>query len=121
MAGNGVVALDGLATALGHRFTDMALLEQAVTHPSATTPARPDNQRLEFLGDSVLGLSVAHALYAAKPEWAEGELTRALHALVVGMARIGKSRLEGRDDHGHGTGEKAGTAQSGPSSRSIEG
>jgi ribonuclease-3 len=82
MAGNGVVALDGLATALGHRFTDMALLEPAVTHPSATTPARPDNQRLEFLGDRVLGLIVAEALLEVYPDEAEGTLAPRFNALV---------------------------------------
>ncbi|MHA1527809.1 MAG: ribonuclease III [Alphaproteobacteria bacterium] len=75
-------ALDPLATALGHRFADPALLEQAVTHPSATSPARPDNQRLEFLGDRVLGLIVAEALLAAYPDKAEGALAPRFNALV---------------------------------------
>ncbi len=76
------VALDRLATVLGHRFADPALLEQAVTHPSATSPARPDNQRLEFLGDRVLGLIVAEALLAAYPGDAEGTLALRFNALV---------------------------------------
>ncbi len=76
--------LDRLATVLGHRFAERALLEQAVTHPSATSPARPDNQRLEFLGDRVLGLIVAEALLAAYPGEAEGALAPRFNALVRG-------------------------------------
>ena len=76
------VALGRLATVLGHRFGEPALLEQAVTHPSATSPARPDNQRLEFLGDRVLGLIVAEALLAAYPGDAEGALALRFNALV---------------------------------------
>jgi len=76
------MALDALAVVLGHRFDDAELLEQAVTHPSATSPARPDNQRLEFLGDRVLGLIVAEALLAAYPGEAEGALAPRFNALV---------------------------------------
>jgi ribonuclease-3 len=76
------VPLDRLATVLGHGFADPVLLEQAVTHPSATSPVRPDNQRLEFLGDRVLGLVVAEALLAAYPDEAEGTLAPRFNALV---------------------------------------
>jgi ribonuclease-3 len=74
--------LDRMAEVLGHRFRDPALLEQAVTHPSATSAARPGNQRLEFLGDRVLGLIVAEALLAAYPGEAEGTLAPRFNALV---------------------------------------
>jgi ribonuclease-3 len=76
------VALDRLAAVLGHRFAEPVLLEQAVTHPSATSPSRPGNQRLEFLGDRVLGLIVAEALLAAYPDEAEGALAPRFNALV---------------------------------------
>ena len=76
------VARDRLATVLGHRCGDPALLDQGVTHPSATSPARPDNQRLEFLGDRVLGLVVAEALLAAYPGEAEGPLAPPFNPLV---------------------------------------
>lgn len=76
------VALDDLLAALGHRFAEPRLLDQALTHPSASSPARPDNQRLEFLGDRVLGLVVAEALLEAYPEAAEGELAPRFNALV---------------------------------------
>jgi len=91
----GEAGLDELEKALGHRFRRRALLENALRHSSYAYEheGAPSNERLEFLGDSVLGLCVAHALYAAKPEWAEGELTRALHALVDGrsLARLARS------------------------------
>ena len=71
-----------LAGVLGHPFRDPGLLEQALTHPSAASPARPDNQRLEFLGDRVLGLCVAEALLEVYPEAAEGALAPRFNALV---------------------------------------
>ncbi len=77
-----IVSLDALAGRLGHRFADRGLLEEALTHSSAATPARPDNQRLEFLGDRVLGLIVAEALLRAHPQEAEGGLAPRFNALV---------------------------------------
>ncbi|MBK0400055.1 ribonuclease III [Limibaculum sp. M0105] len=68
--------------ALGHRFARPALLAEALTHPSAASPARPDNQRLEFLGDRVLGLVIAEALFAAYPGESEGTLAPRFNALV---------------------------------------
>jgi ribonuclease-3 len=67
---------------LGHAFADRALLDEALTHSSAATPARPDNQRLEFLGDRVLGLIVAEALLRADPAAPEGALAPRYNALV---------------------------------------
>ena len=71
-----------LGLLLGHDFRDIELLEQALTHPSAATAARPDNQRLEFLGDRVLGLCIAKALLEEFPDAAEGELAPRFNALV---------------------------------------
>jgi ribonuclease-3 len=82
MARGGTSEPARLADALGHRFADPALLAQALTHPSASGPARPDNQRLEFLGDRVLGLIVAEALLATYPDEAEGDLAPRFNALV---------------------------------------
>ena len=73
---------DALAPVLGHRFTDPELLARALTHPSASTAGRPDNQRLEFLGDRVLGLVVAEALLAAHPGESEGAIAPRFNALV---------------------------------------
>lgn len=67
---------------LGHDFGDVELLEQALTHPSAASPARPDNQRLEFLGDRVLGLCIAKTLLEEFPDAAEGALAPRFNALV---------------------------------------
>ncbi len=67
---------------LGHRFRKADLLIEALTHPSKTGPARPDNQRLEFLGDRVLNLVIADALLGADAAAAEGKLAPRLNALV---------------------------------------
>jgi len=63
----------------GYAFAEPSLLEQALTHRSA---GAPHNERLEFLGDAVLGLVVAEALYARWPKADEGSLTRARAELV---------------------------------------
>ena len=67
---------------LGHRFRRPELLLRALTHPSISTPARPDNQRLEFLGDRVLGLVLAEALLMADKGASEGQLAPRFNALV---------------------------------------
>lgn len=69
---------------IGHRFRDPSLLERAFTHPSFANEADGSrgNERLEFLGDAVLDLVVAHALFDAHPDWSEGKLTRARKTLV---------------------------------------
>jgi ribonuclease-3 len=64
---------------LGYEPRDLALFRAALTHRSATGP---NNERLEFLGDAVLNLLIAHHLYAALPRAAEGDLSR-LRARVV--------------------------------------
>jgi ribonuclease-3 len=64
---------------LGHRFGDSALLEQALTHSSR---GPENNERLEFLGDGVLGCAVAEELYARFPQLPEGNLTRLRASLV---------------------------------------
>ncbi|NIZ11289.1 ribonuclease III [Pseudooceanicola sp. HF7] len=67
---------------LGHEFVRAELLVRAVTHSSASTPARSDNQRLEFLGDRVLGLVMAEALLAEDEAASEGKLAPRFNALV---------------------------------------
>lgn len=67
---------------LGHEFRRPELLTRAVTHASISSATRPDNQRLEFLGDRVLGLAVAEALLQADPDAAEGQLAPRYNALV---------------------------------------
>lgn len=67
---------------LGHEFRKPELLVRAVTHASIGTATRPDNQRLEFLGDRVLGLVMAEALLAADTGAREGLLAPRFNALV---------------------------------------
>jgi ribonuclease-3 len=73
-------ALAAAAARLGHDFARPELLVEALTHPSTATAIH--NQRLEFLGDRVLGLVVAEALLAQDPAAQEGELAPRLNALV---------------------------------------
>lgn len=67
---------------IGHQFRQPALLVRAVTHASIASATRPDNQRLEFLGDRVLGLVMAEALLAADAQASEGQLAPRFNALV---------------------------------------
>ena len=67
---------------IGHQFGQPALLARAVTHSSISSPTRPDNQRLEFLGDRVLGLVMSEALLAADTKATEGQLAPRFNALV---------------------------------------
>ena len=74
--------LKAFQTRLGHEFTDPALLVRAVTHSSMSSPTRDDNQRLEFLGDRVLGLVMAEALLEHDRGASEGQLAPRFNALV---------------------------------------
>ena len=65
---------------LGHRPRDAALFQRALTHSSAS---RDSYERLEFLGDRVLGLVIARWLYESHPDEPEGKLSRRLNALVA--------------------------------------
>lgn len=74
--------LRAFAGRIGHDFRRPELLVRAVTHASIATPQRPDNQRLEFLGDRVLGLTMAEALMSADKGATEGQLAPRFNALV---------------------------------------
>ena len=78
---------------IGYLFQDPSLLERALTHPSSTAEDNRDNERMEFLGDSVVNLCVAQALYERHPDWSEGDLTQVKSAIVstTGLARAGES------------------------------
>ena len=96
--------LQALQARLGHAFADPALLQRALTHRSFSGD---HNERLEFLGDSVLGLGVAHMLYQALGSGAEGDLSRlraqlvrqdSLHRLALGLGlppllRLGEGEM----------------------------
>jgi len=77
--------LRGLARQLGHRFKNLAVLDQALRHSSyahENPETGPSNERLEFLGDAVLALTVSKLLLEAFPASPEGDLSRARAALV---------------------------------------
>lgn len=74
--------LQAFQTRIGHDFADPALLTRAVTHASMSSPTRGDNQRLEFLGDRVLGIVMAEALFASDDEATEGQMAPRFNALV---------------------------------------
>lgn len=68
---------------IGHSFSDSALIDLAMTHPSYALQHKcRDNQRLEFLGDAVLEICVSRVLYHKFPKLKEGQLTRRRAALV---------------------------------------
>jgi ribonuclease III len=73
------MSLDSLAKSLGYQFNTPALLTQALTHRSFSGN---NNERLEFLGDSVLNFIVAHQLYLRFPKLSEGDLSRLRAQLV---------------------------------------
>ncbi len=85
--------LDELAEALGHEFARPALLEEALTHPGAAKgPGKRSYDRLEFLGDRVLGLAVADLLMRRFPDESEGALARRQTALVRREALVAVAR-----------------------------
>jgi ribonuclease III len=87
---------DWLADVLGAAPQDIALYERALTHGSAGSESY---QRLEFLGDRVLGLTIARWLYAAYPHEPEGELSRRLNSLVTGLVCADVARKIGISAH----------------------
>ncbi len=104
---------------LGYKFRDPALLKNALTHSSYANENRaegvPSNERLEFLGDSVLGFVTAKHLYAVQPAMPEGRMTRLRAELVCehslyGVARelgLGEYLRMGRGEEKNGGRERA--------------
>jgi len=88
--------IEAVAAALGHSFDRLELLRDALTHRSFVNEhpehAPLDNERLEFLGDAVLGLVAATLLWEHFPDASEGELTRRRSHLVSeqGLARVAR-------------------------------
>ncbi len=87
---------ESLEERIGHRFQRAELLEQALTHRSYGTP---HNERMEFLGDSVLGCVVAEALFAQFPDLTEGELSLRRASLVRKEALAAVAREVGLAVH----------------------
>jgi ribonuclease-3 len=96
-----------LESRLGYRFRNAALLDQALTHRSYGSP---HNERLEFLGDGVLGCVVAELLYSRFPSLSEGKLTRLRAGLVREETLFDLARKLGLGEHLNlGDGELANT------------
>lgn len=96
-------------TYLDYSFDDSGLLEQALTHRSAS---KTNYERLEFLGDAFLNYVIAEQLYLLRPEYAEGDLSRARAALVNGptLATIAREiRLDSQITVGAGERRTGGT------------
>lgn len=74
--------IDQAQTVLGYRFAKPELLQIALTHASTADQRVLSNERLEFLGDAVLGLVVCEELYRARPALLEGEMTKIKSAVV---------------------------------------
>ena len=98
-----------LAERIGHRFEDPVLLDRAMAHRSwcAEQPGRMSNERLEFLGDAVLGLVVAEHTYRTHPELSDGQMskvrasvvnTRALAEVGLGLGLADHLRLGRGED-----------------------
>lgn len=90
-----------LESALGYNFKNRKLLERALTHASvrSTGGKQNDNERLEFLGDRVLGLAVAEMLHRSLPDHQEGELARYFNRLVRGATCASVGRELGIGKH----------------------
>jgi len=89
---------DALAGATWNDYRESVLVKQALTHPSCAQlkdGAPHNNQRLEFLGDAVLGMVIAEMLYDLYPQEQEGELARRLSALVCGPVLVDIARKIG--------------------------
>jgi ribonuclease-3 len=84
-----------LERGLGYGFRNASFLELALTHPSYTVEEFTDNERLEFLGDSVLSLAISEHLYRTLPRCSEGELTRIKSSVVSTAALARASRRIG--------------------------
>ena len=90
---------------LNYTFKNLTLLKEALCHSSAKKPGSPSNERLEFLGDSVLGIVMSELLYKRFPHKEEGELTVIKSELVSGSILTDLARevkLEERIEVGGG-------------------
>ena len=106
---------------LGYTFQNRALLENALTHSSCANESRgrlQSNERLEFLGDSILGMVVADHLYRNHPDLPEGVLTRTRAALVCEDSLVVVAEELGLGQYLRlGKGEEAGGGRNRPSIR----
>lgn len=80
---------------LGYKFRSFEHLRNALTHSSAKSEKHPSNERMEFLGDAVLGLIISDMLYQQFPDFPEGELTRVKSVVVSRAVLADRSREMG--------------------------
>lgn len=78
---------------IGYSFKDTAVLEKALTHTSCKLENNFSNERLEFLGDAVLGMIISDYLYKSLPHCSEGELTK-IKSVVVSQTTLARVSLE---------------------------
>lgn len=113
--------MNTLEEKLGYTFQNRALLENALTHSSRANESRgklQSNERLEFLGDSILGMVVADHLYRNHPDLPEGDLTRTRAALVCEESLVEVAKELSLGDYlSLGKGEEAGGGRNRPSIR----
>jgi len=91
-----LVNLDKVQDIIGYRFNNLSLLTLALTHRSYlsnNSKSDESNERMEFVGDSVLGLVIAHQLFSDHPDWREGELTK-VKALLVNETTLAEIGME---------------------------
>ncbi len=87
--------LEACEERLGYTFADRGLLESALTHASGAENRLASNERMEFLGDAILGAVVCERLFHDFPEYLEGELTR-LKSIVVSRLTCAKIQRRAR-------------------------
>ena len=82
MAGSEAEVLDECQAIIGYRFRKPELLRAALTHTSGANTRLASNERMEFLGDAVLGLVCCDQLYERYPEYQEGDMTKVKSVVV---------------------------------------
>ena len=111
--------MEALEEKLGYRFNQRALLENALTHSSYANENKArgcqSNERLEFLGDSVLGMVTADYLFRTHPDLPEGDLTRTRAALVCEGSLVEVAQQLNLGAYLKGKGEDAGGGRERPS------
>ena len=116
--------MNNLEEKLGYTFQDASLLENALTHSSRANESRGklhSNERLEFLGDSILGMVVADHLYRNHPDLPEGDLTRTRAALVCEESLVEVARELGLGEYLRlGKGENSGGGRERPSIQATQ-
>jgi ribonuclease III len=83
---------------IGYTFTDRSLLQAALTHASGAQHRLASNERLEFLGDSILGFVICEILYQRFPEYLEGEMTKVKSVVVSRQTCAKVSEMLGMDE-----------------------